>query len=162
MRNLAALKLDSKDRCFALIHTEPMHIGQRIKSLMQSKGVTTELMAFQCGVTPGAVSNWFSSGQITRDNLVAVADVLGESVRYLITGDPRDRAVGMIEAAFVKREVSLGTLEAVLTLIRSSPLRQDDPPPPDLGSEEDAAHFARALEQSRPRPKTAKRQQRKQ
>lgn len=121
-----------------------MHVGKRIKALMQAKGISSEEMAFHCGVTPGAVSNWFSSGHITRDNLVIVCDVLQESLRYVCTGDERDRPLGEIEYEFSRRDVSEGTRQAILTLLCSQPMR---PPPPYAesdASEADAQHFRNA------------------
>lgn len=64
-----------------------MHIGQRIKALMKARGISNKHVARYCGVTEGAVSNWFSSGRISKDNLVQVATVLGVPVEELITGE---------------------------------------------------------------------------
>jgi transcriptional regulator with XRE-family HTH domain len=133
-----------KQRCLPFTDDESMHIGKRLKLLMQAKGITTEAMAAVCGVTPGAVSNWFSTGHITRDNLICAADALGESVRYLITGDDHDRALSEIEAEFARREVSDGTLESILTLIRSSPKRA--PPAPAASPDADAEHYRKAIQ----------------
>lgn len=145
-RNIAALNAQVQDRCFAIPHDlEVMHVGRRIKRLMQEKGIGNERAAAACGVTPGAVSNWFATGQITRDNLVVIADLLGESVRYLMTGDERDRALSVLESEFARRDVPAGTLEAVLTLVRACPLRRDSPiEREEPASDADAEAFRRA------------------
>jgi transcriptional regulator with XRE-family HTH domain len=65
-----------------------MHIGKRIQQRMKEKKITTQAMADACGVTAGAVSNWFSSGRIAKDNLAIVAKQLGTSINELITGEP--------------------------------------------------------------------------
>lgn len=68
-----------------------MHIGQRIKNVMKRRKVSTRVMADYCEVTPGAVSNWFSTGRITKENLVKVADRLAVSVEDLISGAVGER-----------------------------------------------------------------------
>ena len=70
-----------------------MHIGSRIKLAMGTRGITTKAMAEKCGVTPGAVSNWFSTGRITKDNLARVADLLRVDILDLISGDIGDEAL---------------------------------------------------------------------
>ena len=64
-----------------------MHIGTRIKQLMKDRGVSTKKMADHCGISPGAVSNWFSTGRISKENLVKAAAVLNVTMSELITGD---------------------------------------------------------------------------
>lgn len=64
-----------------------MHIGTRIKKLMKEQQVSTRRMADYCGVTPGAVSNWFSSGTISKENAVKAASLLGVDSSILISGD---------------------------------------------------------------------------
>lgn len=64
-----------------------MHIGQRIKKLMRDKHVSPQAMAAHCGVTPGAVSNWFSTGRISKPNLAKAASLLQVSSDQLISDD---------------------------------------------------------------------------
>jgi transcriptional regulator with XRE-family HTH domain len=145
MVTIASLNLSSKQCYFGWRDDSAMHVGRRLKQLMQAKGISTEKMAALCGVTPGAVSNWFATGHITRENLVIAADALGESVRYLITGDERDRPASEIEAEFARRDVAPGTREAILTLLRASPVRQAAPAP--AAPDADADHFHQAIGQ---------------
>lgn len=64
-----------------------MHIGTRIKQLMKEKKVSTKEMAAYCGgVTPGAVSNWFATGRISKENVMLAAELLKVSTDELITG----------------------------------------------------------------------------
>lgn len=143
--NIAALNLGAQRSFSAVAHDcAVMHVGRRIKRLMLEKGIGNEQVAAACEVTPGAVSNWFATGQITRDNLVVVADVLNESVRYLMTGDERDREFSAVEAEFARRDVNAGTREAILTLLRACPVRQAAPPAADDGRDADAQAFDRA------------------
>ena len=69
-----------------------MHIGLLIKKLMKSQGIATKKMADYCGVTPGAVSNWFSTGRISKENLVLAAELLKVSTDSLISGEPLEAA----------------------------------------------------------------------
>lgn len=62
---------------------------------MKAKGVSNKHVARYCGVTEGAVSNWFSSGRISKDNLVQVATLLGVPVEELITGEPATATVAL-------------------------------------------------------------------
>lgn len=141
---IASLNIPAKHRCSAPAEDGAMHVGQRIKKLMREKSLSTEAAAFHCGVTAGAVSNWFSTGHIARDNLVAIADLLGESVRYLLTGDERDRELSAIEAEFARRDVPEGTRSAILTLLRACPVRAPAEPENGSGETSDEEHYRRA------------------
>jgi transcriptional regulator with XRE-family HTH domain len=68
-----------------------MHIGQRIRNVMKARGLTTAALAAACEVTPGAVSNWFSTGRIRKDNLATVARLLQVGVEDLISGAVGER-----------------------------------------------------------------------
>jgi SOS-response transcriptional repressor LexA len=75
-----------------------MHIGTLIKSLMKSKGVTTKAMSEYCGVTPSAVSSWFSTGRISKENMAKAAELLKVSTDDLISGAASEKA-GNVDAA---------------------------------------------------------------
>ncbi len=63
------------------------HIGHRIKALMEAKKISTKEMAAYCEVTPGAVSNWFSTGRISKVKLARAAILLKTDLAELISGD---------------------------------------------------------------------------
>ncbi|GAC1664439.1 MAG: hypothetical protein PVS3B2_00070 [Candidatus Dormibacteraceae bacterium] len=63
-----------------------MHIGQRIKNVMKQRKVSTAEMARYCEVSRGAVSNWFATGRITKENLAKVSDRLRVRIEDLISG----------------------------------------------------------------------------
>ena len=75
-----------------------MHIGKRIQRLMKSKKVATKDMAAHCGITPSAVSAWFSTGRISKENLAMAADLLKVSTDDLISGDIENK-IGNVSAA---------------------------------------------------------------
>ena len=53
-----------------------MNIGLMIQGYMQDQGIAVKDMAAHCGVTPGAVSNWFKSGNISKANLAKACALL--------------------------------------------------------------------------------------
>lgn len=55
---------------------------------MTQRKIAKKAMAAYCDVTPGAVSNWFSSNRISKENLAKVAEYLKMDVSELITGVP--------------------------------------------------------------------------
>jgi phage repressor protein C with HTH and peptisase S24 domain len=65
-----------------------MHIGKRIKRLMKEKQISNIDMAAYCEVTPGAVSNWITSGKISKSNAVKAATLLKTDLSELISGEP--------------------------------------------------------------------------
>lgn len=85
--NIALLNSFGKHCCFESAQNFSMHIGQRIKKLMKDKGVSPQVMAAHCEVTPGAVSNWFSTGRISKPNLAKAAALLQVSADELISDD---------------------------------------------------------------------------
>jgi transcriptional regulator with XRE-family HTH domain len=64
-----------------------VHTGNHIRSAMARSKVSSKAMAAHCGVTPGAVSAWFSTGRISKANLLKVAALLQVDIAELITGE---------------------------------------------------------------------------
>lgn len=75
-----------------------MHIGKRIQRLMKLKKVATKEMAAHCGITPSAVSSWFSTGRISKENLALAAELLKVSTDELISGEAENNS-GNVTAA---------------------------------------------------------------
>jgi transcriptional regulator with XRE-family HTH domain len=65
-----------------------VHTGNHIRAAMSRGNVSSKAMAAHCGVTPGAVSAWFSTGRISKANLLKVAELLQVDIAELITGAP--------------------------------------------------------------------------
>lgn len=80
--------LNHKDKhCFNIMGENlAMHIGLRIKKLMDSKKISGKEMAAHCGITPGGVSSWFSTGRISKEKLAMVAELLKVTTDELISG----------------------------------------------------------------------------
>lgn len=85
--NIALLNDEGKHCYKQKAQNLAMHIGKRIQRLMALKKVGTKAMAAYCEVTPGAVSNWFSSGRISKEKLAKAAELLEVSTDSLISGD---------------------------------------------------------------------------
>lgn len=83
-------------------------LGSKLKRLMKARGVRNQDMAAACGVTPGAVSNWFSTGRIDKHNLVAAAKLLGTTADALIGEDIDNLLTGraMLEPRVVMRAMN--------------------------------------------------------
>lgn len=60
--------------------------GQRIGVAFRISGVSRKAVAQACGVTPQAVAKWISTGKISRDNLVVVADMTEHRLDWLNSG----------------------------------------------------------------------------
>lgn len=88
-------------------HDSAMHIGQRIKVLMKARGISTAAMAKHCGVSAGAVSNWFSSGRISKESVVKAAAMLGVSAEDLIEGRVGERGESPPEPREAQNELAV-------------------------------------------------------
>lgn len=75
------------DRVCQNVGMPSKHIGLRLKALMAARKVSTSGMAEHCGITRGAVSNWFVQGRITKDNLSKAAVKLRTTTDRLINYD---------------------------------------------------------------------------
>lgn len=62
-------------------------LGTKLKKLMKARGIRNQVMAAACNVTAGAVSNWFSTGRVKKENLAMAAKLLGTTSDALITED---------------------------------------------------------------------------
>lgn len=69
-----------------------MHAGDHIKRLMKERKISTKAMASVCGVTPGAVSQWFSTGKISKESAIKAADLLRLDLAALLDGEVVDIA----------------------------------------------------------------------
>lgn len=67
-----------------------MDFGKKLKRLMRDKGLNTRQIAEFCGVSQGAVGNWFVTGTISKDNLAKFAQRVGTTTDRLITMDYED------------------------------------------------------------------------
>jgi len=96
--NIALLNRTGK-HCYNIMGENlAMHIGLRIKKLMEDKKVSGKEMAVHCGITPGAVSSWFSTGRISKEKLAMAAELLNVTTDDLISGDTSQQH-GNVDAA---------------------------------------------------------------
>jgi transcriptional regulator with XRE-family HTH domain len=66
---------------------------------MARRKLSSKAMAAYCGVTPGAVSAWFSTGRISKANLLKAADLLQVDIAALITGKPAELVPAQLPSA---------------------------------------------------------------
>ena len=85
--NIALLSHQCKHYSTTGAHNIAMHIGKRIQELMKARKVSGKEMAAHCGITPGAVSSWFATGRISKENLAMAAELLKVSTDELISGE---------------------------------------------------------------------------
>lgn len=67
--------------------SDPVHIGERIRSARQERGWTQDQLAESVGVSRSAVAQWETgrAGQLTG-NLSRIAEVLNVGIEYLTHG----------------------------------------------------------------------------
>ena len=73
------------------LETNGMQIVERIDKSLHSKALTRVQLAPQVGITPATISAWNTRGTIpAADVAIKIADFLGVSVEWLITGHDPD------------------------------------------------------------------------
>ncbi|WP_265089916.1 helix-turn-helix domain-containing protein [Klebsiella variicola] len=69
-------------------------------------------LARRVGVTPQAVNNWFSRGELGRESAQQIADVLKISIDWLLNGDPNDiLTIEQVRMKRLKQYVENGSLK---------------------------------------------------
>jgi transcriptional regulator with XRE-family HTH domain len=88
-------------------------IGERIAELISQRGVTYSVVSSQAGVSKQAVCDWIKgrSTNIRPNNLIAIADYFGVSVRWIVTGE-RDAQDIVLSIPVEHRAQALRMLEA--------------------------------------------------
>jgi transcriptional regulator with XRE-family HTH domain len=109
-----------------------MHIGQRIQALMKAAGITTDVMAKHCGVTKGAVSNWFSTGTISKPNLAKAAKLLQVDLTELIEGEVGERGT---TAPLVLTAEERAAVRAFVLTLRKTKAEAADLRPTQIGKQ---------------------------
>lgn len=127
--NIALLKDSAKYCCFPVRQNSRMHVGDRLKQAMAEERISVQQMAAHCAVTPGAVSNWFATGRITKSNLLKAAELVERSMNFLISGEEgsADPFLATLETEWAKRSISPAVRESIMQLVRSSPLQEGTP-----------------------------------
>lgn len=95
--SLAMQNREDKQCLRAPLYDLAMHIGLTIRKAMKDRGVSTSDMATHCEVTRGAVSNWFASGRVSKENLVKIAQRLNVAVEDLISGAAADKGSPVVQ-----------------------------------------------------------------
>lgn len=73
--------------------------SSRLRNLAENKGIAQKALAELCGVSPAAVSKWFSGGQVKSEYAVKLSEFFGVSVEYLLGLDSEARLARAAEYA---------------------------------------------------------------
>lgn len=65
-------------------------LSDRLTKILKAKKMSKSELARQVGVSPQAVNNWFTRGELGRESAQRIADVLKVSIDWLLKGDPDD------------------------------------------------------------------------
>lgn len=88
------------------------NLGDNIKAVMKARGLRSTDLARYCGVTRGAVANWFATNTISKTNLMKVAEKLRVDAKLLVEEDLTD--VIDVEARVVGSSIEKRRLLQVL------------------------------------------------
>ena len=67
--------------------------GDRIREIREARGMTQDQLAVQASISKGFLSEVENNKRnISSDNLLKIANVLGASVDYLLRGETKERA----------------------------------------------------------------------
>ena len=80
---------------------KPPMLSDRLTKVLKTRKMSKSELARRVGVTPQAVNNWFSRGELGRESAQQIADVLKISIDWLLNGDPN--AIFTIEQVRMKR-----------------------------------------------------------
>ncbi len=65
-------------------------LAERLYLLMKRSGVNKSGLARICGITPQATGKWFSTGNISKDSAMKIANAFGVSLAWLLGDEPID------------------------------------------------------------------------
>ncbi|WP_312226781.1 helix-turn-helix domain-containing protein [Pseudescherichia sp.] len=65
-------------------------LSDRLTKILKAKKMSKSELARQVGVSPQAVNNWFTRGELGRESAQRIADALKVSIDWLLKGDPDD------------------------------------------------------------------------
>ena len=91
-----------------------MNQGDRIRELREQQGLTLDQLASRVGTTKGFLSDVENGKRgVSNENLLRLAQALGASVDYLLTGNQAQSAI--TPAVVIPRELSTFAEESGLT-----------------------------------------------
>jgi transcriptional regulator with XRE-family HTH domain len=98
-------------------------VGGRIRELREQQGLTLDRLASQVGTTKGFLSDVETGKRgISSDNLLRIAQVLGATVDYLLTGEEAQAPIA--PAVIIPRELSQFAEQAGLSHSKTLELLQ--------------------------------------
>ncbi|HBQ5895015.1 TPA: helix-turn-helix domain-containing protein [Klebsiella variicola subsp. variicola] len=87
-------------------------LSDRLTKVLKTRKMSKSELARRVGVTPQAVNNWFSRGELGRESAQQIADVLKISIDWLLNGDPNDiLTIEQVRMKRLKQYVENGSLK---------------------------------------------------
>lgn len=94
-------------------------MGARIKQALRQAGVTQRELAVYCGVSERAVGSWVADDDQPRaSHLTSIAELLGVTPAYLVTGEQAIDAETLVKEVRALRGAQEEILAAVLEIRR--------------------------------------------
>ncbi|HFT3212731.1 TPA: helix-turn-helix domain-containing protein [Klebsiella variicola] len=91
---------------------KPPMLSDRLTKVLKTRKMSKSELARRVGVTPQAVNNWFSRGELGRESAQQIADVLKISIDWLLNGDPNDiLTIEQVRMKRLKQYVENGSLK---------------------------------------------------
>ncbi|EPY4252623.1 helix-turn-helix domain-containing protein [Klebsiella pneumoniae] len=91
---------------------KPPMLSDRLTKVLKIRKMSKSELARRVGVTPQAVNNWFSRGELGRESAQQIADVLKISIDWLLNGDPNDiLTIEQVRMKRLKQYVENGSLK---------------------------------------------------
>ena len=91
---------------------KPPMLSDRLTKVLKTRKMSKSELARRVGVTPQAVNNWFSRGELGRESAQQIADVLKISIAWLLYGDPNDNfTIEQVRMKRLKQYVENGSLK---------------------------------------------------
>ncbi|WP_227819525.1 helix-turn-helix domain-containing protein [Klebsiella grimontii] len=91
---------------------KPPMLSDRLTKVLKTRKMSKSELARRVGVTPQAVNNWFSRGELGRESAQQIADVLKISIDWLLNGDPNDiLTIEQVRMKRLKQYIENGSLK---------------------------------------------------
>lgn len=91
---------------------KPPMLSDRLTKVLKTRKMSKSELARRVGVTPQAVNNWFSRGELGRESAQQIAGVLKISIDWLLNGDPNDiLTIEQVRMKRLKQYIENGSLK---------------------------------------------------
>jgi len=85
-----------------------MTIGERILEAAKQKKLSQGELSKMLGISQASVSAWKTGSVPSSDKIVPLAEILGVSIEYLLTGEPQKQTLEQPEAKSAMSDLEVG------------------------------------------------------